>query len=104
MDFDALSDDLARPFGFLPLATLMAVLLLGISGRGDGSQKQGGSGGVSPAAEPAQAGDSARPAREFVERSTTRHEPRELFDQDTLSPPRAGQRWSWCRIARPGSA
>ena len=26
MDFDALSDDLARPFGFLPLATLMAVV------------------------------------------------------------------------------
>ena len=71
MDFDALSDDLARPFGFLPLATLMAVLLLGISGCGDGSQKQGGSGGVSPAAEPAQAGDSARPARAAKKEPTT---------------------------------
>ena len=32
MDFDALSDDLARPFGFLPLATLMAALVAGLGG------------------------------------------------------------------------
>jgi hypothetical protein len=63
MDFDALSDDLARPFAFLPLATLIAVLLLGMPGCGEGSKEEAGSAVVPPAAEPAQAAAPAGPTR-----------------------------------------